>query len=243
MGTLDECPPRPVTVRVGVDIGQKLDPTAIVVVEIQRRDYTLSSAGFPSGGTIHFVARSIGRLPLGATYPAITRRLVEIADKIRARGLWVDFWIDATGVGQPVVDCLKSAGLSIRPVYLTGSDQVTKGENDEMRMGKAAMVSRLQVLLQSERIHLPQTPESSVLIQELLDYEIRVNDHANTQFGAFKVGSHDDLATALGLACWEERYATGESAIIPPHWATEDIDRAEIEEYRRFDRSQRGRVW
>jgi hypothetical protein len=43
-----------------------------------------------------------------------------------------------------------------------------------------------------------------VRLQVLLNYEIRVNENASAQFGAFKVGSHDDLATALGLACWEE---------------------------------------
>ncbi len=30
---------------------------------------------------------------------------------------------------------------------------------------------------------------------------IKVNEYANLEFGAFKVGTHDDLTTALGLAC------------------------------------------
>ncbi len=33
-----------------------------------------------------------------------------------------------------------------------------------------------------------------------LDYEIRVSEDANGRYGAFRVGSHDDLVTALGLA-------------------------------------------
>jgi hypothetical protein len=39
-----------------------------------------------------------------------------------------------------------------------------------------------------------------VLAQEPLDYEIRVDEKANDTYGAFPVGSHDDLCTALGLA-------------------------------------------
>jgi hypothetical protein len=35
---------------------------------------------------------------------------------------------------------------------------------------------------------------------ELLDYEIRISEDANERYGAFKVGTHDDLVTALGLA-------------------------------------------
>lgn len=37
-------------------------------------------------------------------------------------------------------------------------------------------------------------------MQELLDYEIRVDENANDRYGAFRVGTHDDLVTALGLA-------------------------------------------
>jgi hypothetical protein len=42
-----------------------------------------------------------------------------------------------------------------------------------------------------------------VLGQELMDYEIRVDQDANDRYGAFAVGSHDDLVTALGLAVQE----------------------------------------
>ncbi len=38
------------------------------------------------------------------------------------------------------------------------------------------------------------------VIAEFLDYEIKVDANANDKYGAFKVGSHDDLVTALGLA-------------------------------------------
>ena len=39
-----------------------------------------------------------------------------------------------------------------------------------------------------------------VLAEELLNLEIRVDENANDHYGAFRVGSHDDLVTALGLA-------------------------------------------
>ena len=191
-------------VQVGVDIGQKIDPTAVVVIELQRR-----------GGEVHFVARVVQRLALGTTYPAVARRLGEMDRRLRAMGMYAQFWVDATGVGQPVVDLLAAEGIDLTPVYLTGSDQATKGERGELRLGKAVLVSRLQVLLQSERVHLPATAEAGILAQELLNYEIRVNENAAAQFGAFKVGSHDDLATALGLACWEEA-GWGKSGVIPP---------------------------
>ncbi len=217
MGSLE---PITLAVAVGVDIGQKLDPTALVVMEVQRRGYT-EEAGprgpLRRGGETHFVARAVQRLALGTTYPAVAARLAAVDHNLRGRGLWPRFWVDATGVGQPVVDLLAAAGLDLTPVYLTGSDQATTGERGELRLGKAVLVSRLQVLLQSAQVHLPATAEAGILAQELLNYEIRVNENAAAQFGAFRVGSHDDLATALGLACWEQpAWGGGESAAVPP---------------------------
>jgi hypothetical protein len=67
-------------------------------------------------------------------------------------------------------------------------------------LGKALLVSRLQVLLQTRRVHLPRTAEAETLARELLDYEIHVDEQANDRYGAFRVGSHDDMVTSLGLA-------------------------------------------
>jgi len=179
-----------IVTHVGVDIGQKQDPTAIVVAEVELRN-----------GVSHYVIRHLERFPLSTPYPAVVMRLMTIKNRLKqANDYW---WVDATGVGQPVVDLLREAGLYPIPVYLTGSDRAIQ-EGYDLRLGKSLLVSRLQVLLQSGRIHLPRTAEASILVDELLNYEIKVSNDANTQFGAFKTGTHDDLATALGLACWQE---------------------------------------
>ena len=68
-------------------------------------------------------------------------------------------------------------------------------------IGKAFLVNRLQTLLQHQRIHLPAGhKEAGALVEELLNYEIRVGENASAKFGAFRTGTHDDLVTALGLA-------------------------------------------
>ena len=40
---------------------------------------------------------------------------------------------------------------------------------------------------------------------ELLNYELRVDEDANDKYGAFRVGTHDDLVAALGLAVQVDR--------------------------------------
>jgi hypothetical protein len=94
---------------------------------------------------------------------------------------------------------LRQADIPVRPVIFTSGERRTEA-NGQITLGKAWMVSRLQALLQTERLHLPETSEARQLAKELLDFEIRVDENANDLYGAFKVGAHDDLVTALGLA-------------------------------------------
>lgn len=120
-------------------------------------------------------------------------------------------YVDATGVGQPVVDLLRDGlpGGGVVPVYFTHGDRriERQGARDrpEVSLGNAYLVSRLQALLQSFRLHLPsKVAEAKVLAEELLNYEIRVDENANDRYGAFRVGTHDDLVTAFGLAVQEQ---------------------------------------
>lgn len=202
------------TVNIGIDIGQKHDSTALVVVEIQEQP-------IPDGSRLRkvseirrrrepvtesvFIVRHLERLPLGTSYPAVARRLVRLvqdlqeAYEVSAPTLVVD----ATGVGQPVVDLLRNELRGI-PCHLTAAT-FTHGDRLEgsvrqrqVTVGKAYLVSRLQVLLQTGRIKLPRTGEAEALAEELLNFEIRVSEDAHLRAGAFKVGTHDDLVTALG---------------------------------------------
>jgi hypothetical protein len=123
---------------------------------------------------------------------------------------------DITGVGRPVHEiiereiaaaALPRAGLTLRlePVTFTHGDRLNRMDGGGRSVGKAYLVSRLQSLLQTDRVKLPRTAEAEALARELLDYEIRVSEDANDRYGAFKVGAHDDLVTALGLAVLQDR--------------------------------------
>jgi len=47
--------------------------------------------------------------------------------------------------------------------------------------------------------------EARALAEELLDYEVQVDENARDHYGAFWVGTRDDLVTALGLAVQVDR--------------------------------------
>jgi hypothetical protein len=189
-------------VTIGVDIGQRRDPTAIVVTKAERRPSAQAGRS-----EVHHLARHVERLPLGTPYPEVASRVKEVAAGAagHSSATVLTLYLDATGLGTPIVDMLQAAGVKGRlvPVYFTHGDRRNVVEG-EVRLGKAWLVSRLQALLQSGLLHLPETTEARQLGQELLDYEIRVSENANDTYGAFKVGTHDDLVTALGLATQED---------------------------------------
>jgi hypothetical protein len=221
--------PPDVTLCIGVDIGQRVDPTAIVVADQQRRD-----------GATHFLIRHLERLPLGTGYPLVAARVVEVvtnavrhlrtaryadgsgdlpAGFILSNG-WdfridVFLTLDSTGVGRPVCElviaaleaadlrALKASLSTELAVFTYGERMTSNGE--ELRVGKAFLVSRLQAQLHTNRIHLPMTSEAYALANELMHYEIKVDPDGDAKFGAFKTGTHDDLTTALGLATLLDR--------------------------------------
>lgn len=191
-------------VTIGVDIGQKRDPTAVCVAESDTR--TINER--PEK---HFLIRHLERLPLNTSYPTVARRIGELVSSLREKtGEIPSIFVDATGVGKPIVDLLCEQTEVIRPtaVYFTHGDKRTERIEDghkQMSLGKALLVSQLQALLQSHRLHLPKTHDAKALAEELLNYEIRVDENANDKYGAFRVGTHDDLVTALGLAVLENK--------------------------------------
>jgi hypothetical protein len=186
------------SVTVGVDIGQRRDPTAIAVVEQEHR-----------GSETHHIARHLERLPLGSPYPAVAERVATVVGGVHTAtsGEAPTLYVDAAGVGSPIVDVLRAANVGdlaqLKAVFFNHGDR-RKVERSEVKLGKAWLVSRLQALLQSGLLHLPRNAEAEALGKELLDYEIRVTEDANDRYGAFRVGAHDDLVTAVGLATQED---------------------------------------
>jgi hypothetical protein len=170
-------------VNLGVDLGQRRDPTVVAVVELDWRPTSVPRRADP-----HHTTRFLERLPLGTPYPAVTIRLAQFVRNLERvlRQEATDrspdgpgpstlgrLYLDATGLGTPVLDLLQLP-IVIGGCYFTHGDRRTE-DRDGITIGKAWLVSRMQVLLQGGRLHLPKTAEAEVLGRELLDYEICVD--------------------------------------------------------------------
>lgn len=215
---------------IGIDVGKIADPTAIAVAECNRQHDGRWRYGTPvmahvdeKGNfvpakdaepilTTEYFVRHIERLPIGTPYPAVAKRLAEMLCSPVFRHRKVRVLIDVTGVGRPVYDDLcieaslhmESRDAWIKPITFVTGQRYNLATGS---LGKAYLVSRLQSLLQGARVHAPDTSEVRAMLEELRVYEIKVDQDGKDTYGAFKVGTHDDLATALGLGCLEDPFA------------------------------------
>jgi hypothetical protein len=67
------------------------------------------------------------------------------------------------------------------------------------------MVSSLMAAIQSGRMAFPDKPLADELRDEILNFDLSSRGTRTPELGALKSGTHDDLVTALGLACFYAR--------------------------------------
>ena len=172
---------------IGLDLGQAQDYTAIAVVEKQEKEYHV---------------RHLERPKLGTPYPAIVE---QVQNLLKSDQLWgrTALVVDKTGVGAPVVDMFRKAGLRPVAITITGGNSVSK-DGDGYHVPKRDLVSTLQVLFQSGRLKVAGSlPEARTLVEELLNFKVKINvKTAHDSYEAWREGIHDDLVLAVALACW-----------------------------------------
>lgn len=190
---------------LGVDIGKINDPTALV--GLRQTKYLFAPE------TLHGRASEwreerpsvlqvglIERIPLGIGYPAIAAHVARVLQM----PLWasnVQLTVDATGVGQPVCDIFRSAGITFIALTITGGTVETISGNDA-HVPKLTLISRLQALLHEGRLKIQKDlPDAQELVRELQDFRVDFTAAGNMTFGA-RSGKHDDLVLALAIAAW-----------------------------------------
>lgn len=192
---------------LSADLGHQQDPTAIVLVEQERKlvdpnlDTTPAWDRRPVKIRNTYVVRGIERLPLGTTYPDIVRHLSakmkhpKIANEVQLIA-------DATGVGLPVVEMMHEEGLAPVGIWITAGEAVTNADYG-YRVPKKDLVTALQIVFQSSRIRIIKSlPLADVLVKELINFRPKPTDKGNMQYEAWRSTDHDDIVLALAQAIW-----------------------------------------
>ncbi len=188
---------------VGLDLGQAKDPSAIAVVERAELLGEWDAVAWAHRREIELRLRRLDRLPLGMKYPEIEGWVQHVVESVAKRGD-CELLVDATGVGRPVVDHLREAGLGrkMRAVMVTGG-QSERSDGGFDYVPKRDLIAGLQVLFEYGDLRIAKTLRYvEALKKEMADMRVKVTPSGNEQFGAWREGEHDDLVFAVALACW-----------------------------------------
>jgi len=195
---------------VGVDLGQKLDYTAIAVVERWEAAGELDRWSWERLKEVGYRLRHLERLALGTPYPEVVARVREVARSGELAGRCTVV-ADATGVGGPVIDMLRGAelGCELMAVTITGGERASRASRSDggWKVPKRDLVVGLEVMLETGSLRIAAgLREGETFIKELTGMRVKVSAGRREQFGAWREGTHDDLVLAAALACGRGRW-------------------------------------
>jgi hypothetical protein len=166
---------------IGIDLGQSQDYTAIAVVEHKNDAFHL---------------RHIERLPLDTPYTSVVKRIEALVDSIPA----CQIVLDATGVGRPVLDSLRAAGIEPLAVSITAGRK-SRYENGMYYLPKRELVRALITALENGKLQIASgLPLANVFLDEVSDFKRTVSAKGYVSYEA--ANGHDDLVIAAALAVW-----------------------------------------
>jgi hypothetical protein len=186
---------------VGLDLGQKQDHTAVSVLEwAEAGEAVRDPATYEWKRDRVMRLVHLERIGLGTAYPGIVDRIRHLLATPQLAGSTLV--VDATGVGLPVVDLLRAARLDCRlvPVTITGGVGES-GHSGAYSVPKRDLITGLQVLFESGKFEMPDTPATEDLIRELAGMRAKPSRSGNWRYE----GSPDDLVLSLALAWWWAR--------------------------------------
>jgi hypothetical protein len=176
---------------VGLDLGQRQDFSALAVVELAEQRF----AWMPAPRELS--VRHLERMELGTPYPRVVERVCEVMRHPKMVNQ-CRLVVDATGVGAPVVDLLRSAGLGVRLTTVTiTSGERARGQGERWHVPRGDLLAGWEVLLEAGELKIcRRLKEAERLVRELESMRL-------TGGG----GEHDDLVFAVALAVWRARRA------------------------------------
>lgn len=192
---------------IGVDLGKLRDYNAIAVIEHYNVKERWDPVMFCDKWVWRNVIRGLERVELRTSYPRVIERVTAIVSRLLPQGR-VAVVVDATGVGQPVVDALRAAKLDcdLVPVTITGGEAAHKAGGVWHVPKQELLVTTQMMLCQGEL----KIPENLDLAEDLK------REMAKMRIDLTTIGKgHDDLVMAVSLAAWRlrTRRTIGEQSI------------------------------
>jgi hypothetical protein len=112
--------------------------------------------------------------------------------------------VDASGVGQSVLDFMRANNLSPVGIYATGGDIVNQRPYG-YTVPKTELIASFQTVMSRGLLHIPEKLDPAIkkqLIHEVQNYKEKITRANNSTFEAWREKDHDDLISSLMLNCW-----------------------------------------
>ena len=139
------------------------------------------------------------RLERGMSYVDQVERIRDVYDQLPDSPKVI---VDATGVGQAVVDMVDD----LRPVeiWIHGGEKVTQ-KGSRYRVPKRELAGVLQRVLSERRLNVhPELKRAKTLKEEMTNFKAEINpDTGHESYTAdWRDGEHDDLVLAVAMGLW-----------------------------------------
>jgi hypothetical protein len=186
------------TATIGVDLAQRRDHSAVVLVESYRPEPETPTDWPP----VRHDVRWATKFPLGMGFTEQVAAIKTIAEACGPLGHTI-MVVDSTGLGAVVVEMLRSiTAVSMRTVVFTGGESATKVSAFEHHVPKRDLLAAVGIVLEQERLGVPMScPFRTDLLDEMLSIERSISERGHDSYAAAGQG-HDDLTMALCLAVW-----------------------------------------
>lgn len=200
---------------LGVDFGSQRDYTALALVSREeviipkKEHYKIEEDRRDSIYRLHYLER----MELGTPYTQIVEHLKVVTNAPEIKGQ-VTVIADATGVGLPVVQMMRQAGIGpLIPIGIHGGNAVNE-KQDGYSVPKRDLVSALLIAFQGRRIKIPSDiMHRQELIHEMQAFKMKQRDSGSDSYEALMEKDHDDLVLALSYAIWYPEKTMGAGSV------------------------------
>jgi hypothetical protein len=184
----------------GVDLGQSMDPTAIIVLHATRTSletWTTNEIAHTIKQDMeeHFDVVHGERLKLGTSYPEIVAHVRDVLARPPLRD-GCELVIDESGVGRAVGDMFDATGLQpIRVSITAGTDAKELDGARRWSVAKSLLISGVDARLHSGELRFAaELAEAHALAEELKDFQRHLTSAGRATYQA-RTGKHE-------TSCW-----------------------------------------
>lgn len=186
---------------MGLDLGQAQDYTTWAVLEERQSDIEKIKEGL---GLVN-----LNQLPLKTSWTLIADELKGLLKKIKGLNPEViHLWVDATGLGSPVIDgfikpVVEELSVNLHSVNITGGNKGWDAVANTV--SKVHLIDNAMVMREQKTFKIAEDLKDKEIMKL---FEEQIEDFRRTpakRAGAIQYGSvageHDDLILAFALAC------------------------------------------